>query len=193
VKQKIAAYISLMAHPLITISIFILVVMFSYEEFNKALFISFLLVGCVIVPSTIRNYIKTKNGEYTNFDVSVKKQRNSMYLFAITLLVIINCILFFTKQSEDLFLGALFALFLLIVSYLVNFSIKCSGHVSLTIYLAFLIMPINLTIGIIVLLFSGPIGWSRVELKRHTPKEVYTGAIIGFTIGLLMIVTEGFI
>ncbi|MBC3796014.1 phosphatase PAP2 family protein [Acetobacterium tundrae] len=52
-------------------------------------------------------------------------------------------------------------------------------------------MPINLIIGISVLFFSGLIGWSRVELKRHTPKEVYTGAIIGFTIGLLMIVTEG--
>jgi membrane-associated phospholipid phosphatase len=193
VKQKIAAWISLMAHPLITISIFILVVMFSYEAFNKALFISFLLVGGVIIPSTIRNYLKTKNGEYTNFDVSVRSQRNSMYIFAITLLVIISGVLFVTKQSEGLFFGALFALFLLIVSYLVNFFIKCSGHVSLTIYLAFLIMPINLLLGISVLLFSGLIGWSRVELKRHTPKEVYTGAIIGFTIGLLMLVTESFV
>jgi len=53
-------------------------------------------------------------------------------------------------------------------------------------------MPINLMIGIIVLLFSGLIGWSRLELKRHTLKEVYTGAVIGFTMEKDFIKVERF-
>lgn len=190
-KQKIAKYISIIGHPLVTISTFVLIVMFSFEEFHKALLISVLIVGCVIIPNIIRNYIKTKNGEYTNFDVSVRRQRNSMYLFAISLLVIITIVLFNTRQSKNLCLGVLFVLILLIISYIVNFFIKCSGHVSLTIYLSFLIIPMNLIIGIIVLLFSGLIGWSRVELRRHTIKEIFTGAIIGLVIGLIMLITEG--
>ena len=191
-KHKIAKYISLIGHPLITISIFVVIAMFAFEEFHKALLISFLVIGCVIIPNTIRNYIKTKKGEYTNFDVSVRKQRNSMYLFAISLLFIITIILFNTKQTRNLCLGVLFGLILLIISYIVNFFIKCSGHVSLTIYLSFLIIPINLIVGIIVLLLSGLIGWSRVELGRHTIKEIFTGAIIGLTIGLIMLISEGF-
>lgn len=192
-KQKIAKYISIIGHPLVTISTFVLIVMFSFEEFHKALLISFLIVGCVIIPNIIRNYIKTKNGEYTNFDVSVRTQRNSMYLFAIPLLVIIIIVLFNTRQSRNLCLGVLFVLILLIISYIVNFFIKCSGHVSLTIYLSFLIIPTNLIIGIIVLLFSGLIAWSRVELGRHTVKEIVTGAIIGLVTGLIMLITEGYI
>lgn len=190
-KQKLAKYISIIGHPLLTIPVFVIIVMFAYEGFHKALLISFLIVVCVIIPTVIRNYIKTKNGEYTNFDVSVRRQRYSMYLFAISLLVIITIILFNTRQPRNLCLGVLFGLILLIISYIVNFFIKCSDHVSLTIYLSFLIIPTNFFIGIIVLLFSGLIGWSRVVLKRHTIKEVYVGTIIGFIIGFLMLLAEG--
>ena len=42
-------------------------------------------------------------------------------------------------------------------------------------------------------MFSGLIGWSRVELKRHTVKEVFAGAVIGFTAGLFMLIAEGII
>lgn len=190
-KQKIAKYVSTIGHPMFTISAFVIIAMFANEEFHKALLISFLVVGCVIIPNVIRNFIKTKKGQYTNFDVSDRNQRNSMYLFALPLLFIITVVMFYTRQSSNLCLGVLFGLLLLIISYIVNFFIKCSGHVSLTIYLSFLILPMNIVIGAIVLLASGLIGWSRIELKRHTLKEVITGAIIGLTIGVFMILAEG--
>ena len=178
---------------MITISTFIIIVMFSAEEFFKALFISFLTVGCIIVPNVIRNYVKTKKGQYTNFDVSVRSQRNSMYLFALPLLFIITAVMYYTKQSNSICLSVLFGLLLLMISFIVNFYIKCSGHVSLTIYLSFLILPLNFTAGVIVLLSSGLIGWSRVELKRHTLKEVIAGAVIGLAIGMAMLFAEGVI
>ena len=192
-KQNFAKYISIVGHPLITISAFVIIVMFSFEEFNKALLISFLIVGCIIIPNVIRNYIKTKNGEYTNFDVSIRTQRHSMYLFAMLPMLIITAVLFYTSQPRGLCYGVLFGLVLLLISFIVNFFIKCSGHVSLTIYLSFLVIPLNIIIGIIVLLCSGLIGWSRVELKRHTVKEVFTGAVIGLTVGFFMLIAEGII
>ncbi len=190
-KQKLAKYISIAGHPLATISAFVIIVMFTFEEFYKALLITFLIVGCIIIPITIRNYIKTKKGEYTNFDVSIRTQRHSMYLFAMPLMLMITIVLFYTGQSRNLCFGVLFGFLLLLISFIVNFYIKCSGHVSLTIYLSFLIIPLNFIFGIIILLFSGLIGWSRVELKRHTIKEVCAGAIIGFTIGFFMLLVEG--
>lgn len=192
-KHKIAKYISIIGHPMITISAFVMIVMFAAEEFYKALFISFLTVGCIVVPNVIRNYIKTKKGQYTNFDVSDRRQRNSMYIFALPLVFIITVVMYYTRQSNNLCLSVLFGLLLLMISFIVNFFIKCSGHVSLTIYLSFLIIPMNFTAGIIVLLSSGLIGWSRVELKRHTLKEVIAGAVIGLAIGISMIFAEGVI
>ena len=183
-KKEVAKYISIIGHPFLTFSIFILVVMFTFEEFHKAVFVSTLVIGCIIIPNVIRNYIKTKKEEYTNFDVSVRIHRHSMYLFLIILLLAITIVMFITNQSKDLCLGLLFGAILVIISYIVNFFIKCSGHVSLTIYLSFLIIPMNLIIGITGLVFACLIGWSRLELGRHTIKEVITGAIIGITTGL---------
>jgi len=190
-KHRLAKYISIVGHPFVTFSFFVIIVMFATEEFYKALLITFLLEGCLIIPNVIRNYIKTRKGEYTNFDVSVRTQRHSMYLFAMPLMLIIIAVLFYTGQSMNLCLGVLCGLILLLVSFIVNFFVKCSMHVALTIYLAFLIIPLNTMIGIIIIVFTGFIGWSRVELKRHTTKEVYVGAIIGFIIGFFMLFAEG--
>jgi membrane-associated phospholipid phosphatase len=51
----------------------------------------------------------------------------------------------------------------------------------------------NFEIGIVVFLFTGLLSWSRVKLGRHTIKEVLFGLSIGTLIGLIMLVTEGFI
>jgi membrane-associated phospholipid phosphatase len=193
IMKKIANIISIIGHPLLTIPIFILIVMSGFESFPKASLIAFLIVGCVFIPVILRMYIKSKNGTYTNFDVSDRTQRKSLFLFAIPLLLVVTVILFATNQSRTLCISVLFALILLIVSQVTNFYIKSSLHVSLNIYLSSLIFTVNYKIGIAVLLFTVLIGWSRVQLGRHTKKEVLFGLIIGVLISLIMLVFEGYI
>ena len=60
----------------------------------------------------------------------------------------------------------------------------------MTIYLSFLIIPLNYQLGIVVFILSGLIGWSRIVLGRHTLKEVLWGGGIGLTVGLIMLYTE---
>lgn len=189
---KIAKFVSIIGHPLITIPVYILIITFNVLSFRKAAFVSFMIVGCFFVPLIIWNYFKTRKGEYSNFDVSVRKQRYSMYQFAIPLLALVLGIFYFSGQSEALLLNVLFALILLLVSYLVNFYIKCSGHVSLTIYLSFLIVPVNFTAAIILLVFTLAIGWSRIALKRHTLSEVVTGLFLGLLTGFSMLYFLGY-
>jgi membrane-associated phospholipid phosphatase len=132
-------------------------------------------------------YLKSKNGSYSNFDVSDKKQRRSLFVFAIPFLVIVTTVLFLTHQPEKTCYGVLFATLLVVISQLVNFFIKSSLHVSLTLYLAFLAIPINLAFGFSLMFLCIFIGWSRVVLKRHSIKEVIVGAIIGLSIGAIML------
>jgi hypothetical protein len=191
--KKIANIISIIGHPLLTIPLFVAIVMFGFEVFSKAALISFLIIGCVFIPVTLMMYKKSKNGTYTNFDVSDKTQRRSLFIFAIPILIIVTSILFFTNQSKNLCISVLFALILLIISYLVNFYIKSSLHVSLNIYLSSLIVTNNFKIGIAVLLFTGLISWSRVKLGRHSLKEVIVGFIIGLIVSIIMLKLEGYI
>lgn len=186
-RQKIAKIISVLGHPLLTIPVYTIIITFSVYDYSKAFFVSFIIVGCIFLPITFWNYFQTKRGRYTNFDVSVQKDRDSMYLFAIPVLTLALIIFYFTHQSNALILNILFALILLVASYLVNFFIKCSGHVSLTIFLSFMLMPVNFVASIFILFCSILIGWSRVVLKRHTIKEAIIGMFLGLIVGISML------
>jgi len=192
-KQKIANFISIIGHPLLTIPVFVAIAMFTSEDFKKASFVSFLIIGCIFIPLILRMLIKSKNGTYTNFDVSDRIQRKSLFIYIVPLLIVVTFLLFKTQQNSNLCISVLFATILIFVSQIVNLFIKSSLHVSLNIYLSFLVMTINFKIGIVILLFTIILGWSRIVLKRHTIKEVLLGGFIGLTICLLMYYTEGYL
>jgi len=185
-KTKLAKIISTVGHPLLTIPIFVIVVLLSSNDLKTALLLSALIIGGVVIPVVIRLLIKSRNGSYTNFDVSDRHQRKSLFVFTIPLLVILTFVLFSTHQSLTVCYSVLFATILIVISQLVNLYIKSSLHVSLTFYLSFLAIPINLGLGFAFFILTIFVGWSRVVLKRHTLKEVIAGAIIGLTVGGLM-------
>jgi membrane-associated phospholipid phosphatase len=186
-KEKLAKIISIIGHPFLTISLFVFVVLFLNSNAKSASFLTFLIIGCIVTPLVVSMSLKTKKGIYTNFDVSDRKERYSLFSFALPLLFIVTTIVFLTKQPRNICLSLLFASIIVIVSWVVNFFIKSSLHVSLTLFLGFLAIPINTVLGIFFLALSFPVGWSRIILKRHTIKEVITGAAIGLIIGYIML------
>ena len=98
-KQRIAKLISVAGHPLLTIPLFVVFVMFSFENIGKAVFISFLIIGCIFIPLIVRLYLKSKNGSYTNFDVSDRKQRKSVFVLFLPILCIVTFVIYKTGQS----------------------------------------------------------------------------------------------
>ena len=101
--------------------------------------------------------------------------------------------MYLTGQSINLCLSLLFGLTLVIISQVVNLYIKSSMHVAFHLYLSFLVMTLNLRIGLIALLITIPIAWSRIVLGRHTLKESLVGSIIGVLVGLFMMYMEGYL
>jgi len=192
-KKNIAHVVSVLGHPLLTIPLYVALVMFGSEDFKRASLNTFLIIGCVFIPVTVWLYIKSRNGSYTNFDVSDRKQRKSVFVFIIPILSIVTYILYKSDQASHLWQSMLFGLILLFILQVVNFRIKSSMHVSLNIYLSFLIMTVNYPVGIIVLLLTAPIGWSRVALGRHSLKEVLSGTVIGLLVSLVMMHAEGYL
>lgn len=190
---KIAKAISFIGHPLLTIPLFVAVMMFAFEDFEKALLNSALIIGCIFLPLFLRMYIKSRNGTYTNFDVSDRIQRKTLFTFIIPLMIVVTFILFKTSPASNLSLSVLFGTILVIISQIINLFIKSSLHVSLNIYLSALVMTADLRIGIAVFLFSGLIAWSRIALGRHTWKEVVFGSCIGLIISTTMLYAEGFL
>ena len=184
-KNKIAEIISTIGHPMVTFPIFIGIVLFNVESFSKALFLFSLIVLGIFIPLLVKMYRGTKSGKYTNFDISDQNQRKSFFPTMLILFGVVLAILFLTKQPTYLLTPMLWAFLLLLSCYIINFYEKVSLHTSLTVFLGFLALPINLYVGIAFLLFSLLMAWSRFTLGRHTKKEIILGILVGTSIGLL--------
>lgn len=182
--QKLAKYLSAFGNPILTIPLFSIIALFKTERSQTALFALLLILGGIIIPILVKTYLGVKRGTYTNYDVSNRTQRQSWYVFAAILMLFVTIVLFWTDQSRPLRYSVLFALVLLVASQIVNLYLKTSLHVAFNIFLAFLIMPLQPIIGTVFLLFSIPLAWSRLVLKKHTLEEVISGAILGLATGL---------
>jgi membrane-associated phospholipid phosphatase len=184
-KIKIANIISIIGHPLLTVPVFVIILLFNYEDLHRAFLVSALILGCVFIPLITKMYNGLRNGIYTNFDISNKNERQNWYIIVLILLFILTSILFLTNQPQDIKYNALFFFLLMFFAKIGNYFIKTSLHVSLNIFLSFLIMQINLMLGLLFLCFIFPIAWSRLILKRHNMKEIIYGGLNGLAIGIL--------
>lgn len=187
-KIKFATYVSIICHPLITLPLFTIVTFFSTEDVTAASYHSAIIIFFFFFPLTYIMYQKWKNGSYSNFDVSDKGERQSWYKLATLLLIIVTVFFFLTNNPWSVRIPVLLSLILLVCSHFVNYYIKSSLHVSITIFIAFLALPINLHGGLAFLFLAFLVGWSRIILSRHTLEEVLTGSIIGLGIGCLTLV-----
>ena len=188
-RQKIAQFISILGHPFVTLPAFLLYVLFAYEELYKAIWTSGIVIGGMFIPMAVKTYRGTKRGDYTNLDVSNQMQRQKWYRTAVLLLILVIALLYFTDQSRSMRFNTVYAFLLLVTAQLVNVYIKSSMHVAYNVFLAFLILPIHSELAILFGFFVLAIAWSRLELKRHTMKEVISGTIIGLVLGITSFLT----
>lgn len=181
---KTACLASLLGHPLLTLPVFTTLLAFNLFEPYKATGISLLIIVVIVLPVTIRNYIKTRRREYTNFDISDRQQRQSFYPFVIMLTALVTIILYFTPGTDSFFTGTCILLAMLIASALINRTIKCSLHTSASVYLSIVLWQFTITGSIAMFIFTFIIATSRLILKRHTSIEILTGAVTGCIAGL---------
>ena len=183
---NLSKVISNFFNPLVSLVIYFFY--YSYKNYTwkeaTGKFLPILLI--LIIPIALWIYRNVKNGNYTNMDVSNRKQRYSLYIFIIIATVIFLAVDFYLHKEMD---WAIFLLcILLILMQVSNFFIKSSMHTSLNIYVAALFFTVEPVIGIFWFLLSLLIGVTRVILKRHTPTEVFSGGAIAIFVSLIYLV-----
>ncbi len=163
-------------------SLFIYYIYFSFKTYTLedavSNFLPILLI--MIVPIVIWITWNVKKGNYTNMDVSNRKQRKSLYFFIAGVILVYLIYDYFANAHIDFVM--LFISVLLILMQISNYFIKSSMHTSFNVFVAALFFVQNMTLGIIWLLVSILVGITRIILKRHTPKEV----LMGFGIALMV-------
>lgn len=181
--RKLAGLVSFAGHPLLTLSLFSLYVSFQQLPFGNAVLVSGFLVGGVALPISWHNYRKVRQGRYTNFDVSDRRQRTGFYPVLIGLVALVAGLLVLTGQPRPFWTGAVCLLGLLVGSYGVNRFLKVSLHASLSFYLAWAMYLLNPALGLAMAGLATLVAASRLVLQRHTLPEILLGAGMGLAAG----------
>ena len=176
--------ISNLLNPLFSLLIFFVCFAYVKMTWEESLVNILLMIALVVIP--IFSWIgwNVKKGNYTNMDVSDRKQRNSLYLFNFIVIAIYTGVLYFTKQRTDLLFIIVFLFILMLIMHISNFFINSSMHTAFNVFVTALFFSLNPILGIIWFVLTSFVAISRIILKRHTPKEVIMGAFIGTVVSL---------
>jgi hypothetical protein len=184
--MRLAHAISALGHPLVMIALFVVVVAVRQGPAVLPLRYALLIVAGQIIPVAIWNLRQTRAGRYTNFDVSVRAERMSMYALILVLMVPATIAIQWAPVARDVRTGMLCTTLLFVVSWAVNFRIKLSLHAAVSFYLAVACTMIDVRAGLVLFLSAAAVSISRLILRRHTAAELWLGSVLGIAAGLVL-------
>ncbi len=181
--QNVSRIISDFFNPLVSLVIYF--IYFSIQNYTfKEAFTHFLPILLItILPVIIWIVWNVKTGRYTNMDVSNRVQRKTLYIFIAV--CIISYLTFNYIKNGFIDFVMLFILVLLFALQISNLYIKSSMHTAFNVFVAALFFAFDIEIGFAWLVIAVLVGVTRVILKRHTVKEVLTGAGIAILVSFV--------
>ncbi|WP_304342742.1 phosphatase PAP2 family protein [Chryseobacterium koreense] len=141
------------------------------------------IILIMILPITVWIFWNVKRGNYSNMDVSNRNQRKSLYSFIAAAIAVYLVYEYFRFQRIDLVVA--FLMVLLLLMQLSNYFIKSSMHTAFNVYVAALFFAQNIKLGVIWCAIAVLVGITRIILKRHTVKEVISGAVIALSVSFI--------
>ena len=137
------------------------------------------LAGLFILYGVVKGY-------YSNFDISKREQRGSIFAFAIALTIIYMMVIVIFKGPNSILLSLLGFLLGIAVISAVNTKVKASIHLAV-------FSSVSVALGILyggvfwaLLILAPLVAWSRIRLKKHILSETIIGAVLGTLLVLFL-------
>ncbi len=182
-RQVIARLVSVIIHPiafpLLTLGVVTYVATASFVQTSRWLLLAVVLTS---LPVAMLVGIQVLRGRWTDLDVSVRRQRYALYPFGFAcLLALILIYAHFGAPRIAIRTMSAFAL-ANVVDAVINFFYKVSAHATGAAACAAILWLGAPTIwGLAASCAALLVGWSRVELGRHTRGQV----LLGWGVGIL--------
>ncbi|HLN52310.1 MAG TPA: hypothetical protein VK212_01290 [Lentimicrobium sp.] len=194
-ESKIARFISIVLHPMFTVSWAMLVMLNLNAYFVSIIperlrwtIIALVFANTTLVPA-ILVWIMARRDIISSLDMPFRKERTIPYL----IFAIFYASTYFLMKNIGLpnlyYLFIVGGLASIVVATAINFYWKISIHMiglgGLT--AGFLVMMYKSLINepiliIILIILSGLTGFARLQSNSHSPAQVYTGYLVGFVI-----------
>lgn len=192
-ESKIASLISWLFQPL-WVPILAFIVIFNSDAYfaiilpfeTKLAVLITVFISTIVIPTTILILLKFLK-VIDSLLLKERSQRNVPYVFIILSYYLTYYLLSRTSLPVIYNLLILLSTLLIIIAFFINFYFKISAHtlswgsftgVLVGISYRYNIDLINLIV--VLMLISGFVAYSRLQLKAHKEIEVYTGFLLGF-------------
>jgi membrane-associated phospholipid phosphatase len=172
----LARVISQIFHPiLLNISSFLLVGYAALSTPAEGLKWAGICILVLVLPPTIFYTIRLRQGVYADEDVSVREQRNELYLFGLIWALIATALLSYFGAPQPFIALLICALLFALINGGINLFWKISGHATAIAATATIALLYSPPLGAILWACALLVGWARVRTRNHTPMQVLAG------------------
>ena len=180
-RQTVAAAISAIIHPVALPLLTLAVITYTATgSLGYSLILAALALLLTSAPVAALVSFQVLRGHWTDLDFSVRQQRYILYPIGMVCAALMVATLVAMNAPATAIATALALALANVVDGLINFAYKVSAHAATAAACAALLWLHAPIWGPPVALAAALVGWSRVELGRHTAGQV----ILGWTVGV---------
>jgi membrane-associated phospholipid phosphatase len=181
-RAEVARWISIIVHPiafpLLALGIALYLATDSLEATVGWIVMAIALTS---LPITVLVAVQVIRRKWTDLDVSVRRQRYTLYPFGIACMVVLTLSYVHFNAPPVAIRGGYALVIANTIDGLINLFYKVSAHATGAAASATLISLATPFVGLsfIAAVAALLVGWSRVQLKRHTRGQVLLGWLVG--------------
>jgi hypothetical protein len=185
--KRVAFVFSTLGNPLLTSAFLLGAACLRYLTAAQAMQVLLALILLVLLPIALWNLGKVRSGQYSDFDVSRREDRRTLYPLIVGLPLLAAGSLFLAGQPPSLWIGMLSASVMTAVAASVNQRIKISLHAAFSFFCAVAVVRLSTAWVAPVAVFAVLVTWSRLILKRHVVSELVLGMALGLGTGSALV------
>ncbi|MGA8857888.1 MAG: hypothetical protein WB643_12095 [Candidatus Bathyarchaeia archaeon] len=176
--EKSASVISLVFNPAVTAAFTFLILLYPMRSMQTFLLLMATCITFGTMVPLVMMYQLTKRGLISDFNVSERQERTKPFVGAVaSYLAGSGALLLLRAPTIIITLMLCYAcntVIMLLITLRWKISIHASGIAGPTTALVYSIG----TWAVVFFILLIPVGWARVQLKAHTPWQIFAGALV---------------
>lgn len=181
--QPLARALSIFGHPMLVLPLAVLVLALARGERRDALWTVAGLAGFAALVMAF-SWWQVRRGRWGHVDASAKHERGSLNRFLLAALAVATLLVAWRGGPPLLALGLALSAAMILAAMLTARWCKLSLHLAFAVFAALLLREPGAAWMLAALAFAVAVAWSRLALRRHTPRDLLAGAAAGAVAGL---------